>query len=369
MRNFQLSLQNEMVSMMGKKEVEISNIKNPDAFNPSFFPPEIFVREELKQVIEEITEYDNIGVAENMIIYGFRGSGKTVSLRSITKILEKIGKKGTKTIFVNVRENPSERKIYSQIADKNELKGLDTTEIKKLADKNLEDRTILILDEIDFLKNYDILYHLVETKILLILITQKIYWYEREMTDESIKSRMKPTHITFSNYNITELNQILKSRADLGLNSYSETGISELASLICKEYRSDVRIGIKALKLLGKLNKWDYTMITKAAYQAAAEVEGDAISDLSYRNLMVLYLLQKHRDTNKTFAALSDIKDPNSPVGTITKPTFLNSVWHLQNIGLVLLVPKREGRYSTFETQILLSDPAMITNEIKRRQS
>ncbi|EQD62697.1 AAA family ATPase, partial [mine drainage metagenome] len=48
-----------------------------------------------------------------------------------------------------------------------------------------------------------------------------------------------------------------------------------LAALLVREYRSDARIGVKALKIIGRLNKWDDDSVRTALKQAYVEVEGE----------------------------------------------------------------------------------------------
>ena len=59
-------------------------------------------------------------------------------------------------------------------------------------DSLLSGKAIMILNEVDYLQDYDILYHITRhTKANLILLTQKVYWY-KEMSDESVKSSPQP---------------------------------------------------------------------------------------------------------------------------------------------------------------------------------
>ena len=42
-----------------------------------------------------------------------------------------------------------------------------------------------------------------------------------------------------------------------GLNEYDKESLGLLSALLVRDYRSDARIGIKALEILGRSNIWD----------------------------------------------------------------------------------------------------------------
>ena len=134
-------------------------------------------------------------------------------------------------------------------------RGHDIDEVKNKFDSLLSGKSIVILDEVDFLQDYDILYHITRhTKANLILLTQKVYWY-KDMNDESVKSSLQPDHIVFHEYNTDEIREILKMRAEEGLNKFDKVALGLLSALLVRDYRSDARIGIKALEILGRSNK------------------------------------------------------------------------------------------------------------------
>ncbi len=70
-------------------------------------------------------------------------------------------------------------------------------------------------------------------------------------------------------------------------------------------------------------------MIT-ALKQAYIEVEGETLKNLGDRDLLILAALIKNQDTNKAY---SEVSASN----------------HLQNLGLVTLIKKKNGRYYTME--------------------
>ena len=337
------------------RAAETSNMKNAQAFNISYTPDEILIRRELERVTDDLADYVNLGIPRHIIIYGSKGSGKTLSALMMAKALRDT--KSVPYFYINVRENPTSTKIYRNIT-KMFGKGHEVEEVRSKCDSLLSDKSIVVLDEIDFLQDYDILYHITRhTKANLILLTQKVYWY-KNMNDESVKSSLQPDHIVFHEYNSEEIREILRMRAKEGLNEFDKESLGLLSALLVRDYRSDARIGIKALEILGRSNKWDENSVTTALKQAYVEVEGETLKNLGDRDLLILAMLIKNQETNKAYSEVSSSN--NTYLRGVSKSTFFQSVNYLQNLGLVTLIKKNIGRYYTMASQILLSDETIV---------
>ncbi len=249
-----------MVAKLDARAVETSNMKNAQVCNIAYTPGETLIRSELEKVIDDLADYVNLDLPSH-IIHGFKGSGKTLSAPIMAK-----APRDTKSVpyfYVNVRENPTSTKIYRNIA-RLFGKGHEIEEVKNRYDEMLSSKSLVVLDKVDFLQDYDILYHITRrTKAILILLTQKVYWY-KNMNDESVKSSLQPDHIVFHEYSTEEIMKILKTRAKEGLNEYGREALGLLYALLVRDYRSDARIGIKALEILGRSNKWSENSATTA---------------------------------------------------------------------------------------------------------
>ncbi|EQD55655.1 AAA family ATPase [mine drainage metagenome] len=173
------------------------------------------------------------------------------------------------------------------------------------------------------------------------------------MNDESVKSSLQPDHIVFHEYSSDEIREILKMRADEGLNRYDKESLGLLSAMLVRDYRSDARIGIKALEIIGRLNKWDDDSVRASLKQAYVEVEGETLKNLGDRDLLILAALIKNQDTNRAYSEVS--ASGNMLLRGVSKSTFFQSVNYLQNLGLITLIKKKIGRYYTMESQILLS--------------
>ena len=351
-----------MAAKLTTRAAETSNMKNARVFNINYTPNEILIRTELERVTDDLADYVNLGLPRHIIIYGSKGSGKTLSALIMAKALRDT--KAVPYFYINVRENPTSTKIYRNIT-RLFGKGHEVEEVKSKCDSMLSNKSIVILDEIDFLQDYDVLYHITRhTKANLILLTQKVYWY-KNMNDESVKSSLQPDHIVFHEYSTEEIREILKMRAKEGLNEYGREALGLLSALLVRDYRSDARIGIKALEILGRSNKWDEESVVTALKQAYIEVEGETLKNLGDRDLLILAALIKNQDTNKAYSEVS--ASNQLLLRGVSKSTFFQSVNYLQNLGLVTLIKKKIGRYYTMESQILLSDESIVNAELRKR--
>ena len=173
----------------------------------STLPTRQLIRSELERVTDDLAGYVNLGLPRHITIYGSKGSGKTLSALIMTKALRDT--KSVPYFYVNVREDPTSIKIYWNTACLFG-NGHEVEEVKNRCDEMLSSKSLVVLDKVDFLQDYDILYHITRrTKAILILLTQKVYWY-KNMNDESVKSSLQTDHIVFHEYSTEEIREILK---------------------------------------------------------------------------------------------------------------------------------------------------------------
>ena len=68
----------------------------------------------MERVTDDLADYVNLGLPKHIIIYGSKGSGKTLSALIMEKALRDT--KSVPYFYVNVRKNPISTKIYRNIA-------------------------------------------------------------------------------------------------------------------------------------------------------------------------------------------------------------------------------------------------------------
>ena len=138
-----------------------------------------------------------------------------------------------------------------------------------------------------------------------------------------------------------------------------------MSALLIRDYWSGARIGIKALEILGRSNRWDEDSIKTALKRAYVEVEGETLKNLGDRDLLILAALIKNQNTNRAYSEVS--ASGHLLARGVSKSTFFQSVNYLQNRGLITLIKKKIGRYYTMESQILLSDASIVSGELRKR--
>ncbi len=94
-------------------------------------------------------------------------------------------------------------------------------------------------------------------------------------------------------------------------------------------------------------------------------MEGETSRNFSDRDLLILASLIKNQDTNKAYAEVSN--NDNIVLKGMLKSTFFQSVNYLQNLGLIILIKKKIGRYYAVESQTLLSDGSLVSAELRKK--
>jgi cell division control protein 6 len=345
-------------------ETILSNIKNPDVFNLDYVPNEIYIRKELEVIADYIVKYVLTGIPNNLIVYGNKGSGKTTSILNLLNALK--DEKKLDYVYLNALDNPTSYKLFEAIAGKTG-RGYALNDTIQWAKEKLTGRYVVVIDEVDVLKDNKILYYLSrETRVSIILLTQKLFWFNG--LEESIKSSLQPIHINFKAYEVDEIKTILEMRAKEGLNKYEEGGLNLMSAVIYRDYNSDVRVGIRALYLLGQYNEWNDENTNRALEQAYKEVEYSVIKNLKDTEVIIIKALIKENNTNKAYNIAENYM--NEILGySIKKRQYFNIIHDLNNLGLFNIVRKREGRYYTLEVQMLMPDTKLIQNELKNRFS
>jgi len=345
-------------------ETILSNIKNSDVFNLDYVPNEIYIRKELEVIADYIVKYVLTGIPNNLIVYGNKGSGKTTSILNLLNALK--DEKKLDYIYLKALDNPTSYKLFEAIAGKTGRR-YALNDIIQWAKEKLTGRYVVVIDEANVLKDNKILYYLSrETRASIILLTHKLFWFNS--LEENIKSSLQPIHINFKTYKIDEIKTILKMRAKEGLNKYEEGGLNLMSAVIYRDYNSDMRVGIRALYLLGQYNKWNDENINKALEQAYKEVEYSVIRNLKDTEVIIIKALMQENNTNKAYNIAENYM--NEMLGySIKKRQYFNIIHDLNNLGLFNIVRKREGRYYTLEVQMLMPDTKLIQNELKNRFS
>jgi len=350
----------EKIRSKPKREVIITN---PKIFSLDYVPERIYLRRELDEVIKSVRNYLSLGVPEHIIVYGSKGSGKTVSLKFLLRAIRE-GYKNVLTVYINCRNTNTEYKVYKAILGRavSALNARDKV-IRKLKSK----KAIIVLDDIEALiKPADLLFILSrETNAQMIISATNIYWY-KNLQDEAVKSSLLPQQIVFKQYNPEEISKILLMRAQEGLARYDEGIINLIAALVARDYQSDVRIAIRALYHIAKNNDWNGDAVREYVELASREVDLYTINTLSDTNLIVLYSALREKTTSRAYKIAKAIIRRIYPHSTLSKRTYFKAINYLQALGLLLKIQvKAKGRY-TYEIELLV-DRDIVERAFKER--
>ena len=350
------------------KSIPESAVKDPRVFSFEYVPERIYMRKELRPVLDVVKSYIAYGVPEHIIIYGFKGSGKTVSLKAVLEAV-KLANPDILCIYVNARSASTEYKLYKAIVGG----GVSIPMAKERMLEILRNRkAIIVIDDIDTLTTAQPLFVLSrETNALLLMMsTTNIYWFEN-LVDPSTKSSLSPKEIYFSPYKSEEIREILRMRAEEGLKYWEDYILDYIANIVAGQFQGDVRIAIRALFHIARMNKWNIETAKEAITIAISEIERHTINSLADLDIFILYILSKTRKTSEAYKLLKETATKmfgaESGFAKISKKTFFRSISYLQSLGLMLLIKARanRGRY-TYEVE-LIADRQTIEKTFEER--
>jgi len=203
----------------------------------------------------------------NLTIYGTPGSGKTAVVNYVLKILNEVAEEENvsdlvHTVYISCPEVPSQSPLLQRIISelrKERVKltgwGIDKHyEVLKKTLSNLKGNVILVLDEIDKVRNLDdLLYNLTRirieggAKLSIIGISNDLKYME--YLDSRVRSSLGRNSILFPPYNAEELIQILQERAREGIKEgVLDEDVIPYCSALAAQRDGDARFAIDLLR-------------------------------------------------------------------------------------------------------------------------
>jgi cell division control protein 6 len=338
------------------------NIKNNVVFRLDYVPENIYEREQYRIIGREIGVHMGKGAGSNLLLSGTRGTGKTLTVRHLLGESKKFAvERGIdlEVFYIPVRRCRNTYSILKEITSSKHGTPYDT--LMKRAKKKLEEKKIILaLDELEFLEDMEVLYFLSrETNVMILAIATNPLWVKK--LEDSIQSSFQPEPIIFPPYSTSELFEILKQRAELGLNKYDENGIEILSAVVASKFNGDARYGILALKHLGVENRWNEDAVNTAVAKSVRDLELLLLTTLSHESLDLLSILASHPDgmsTTELFHVFGRKWD-------VSKPTFFTYLNDLEKQGLIGTGGGKRGK--PYVVTLLLQYPELIEEELKKR--
>ncbi len=348
----------EQRAELGKRT---STVKDFAVFDFNYVPKQPVMRDECRELIRDMLQFDLAGVPNHHAIIGSRGSGKTLMLRYLQQVMPQ--QTGLEFFYGNCRHHNTTFRLLAHFLGVR-ARGSSLSELYDRFLERCNGKTVVILDEIDLMSPKDrrreILYLLSRSeKPFMVVMLSNSPQVLKEL-DAATRSSLQPVPLHFRNYGTDQLREILKQRAAAGLSRWNDGDLSQIAALTVKLANSDARVAIKTLKY----SVMDSTGTLKDAFERARrDVVIDLITDLSDPNLLILSATSTARtdfakDIYQCYFRLSEAQS-EQPFSYVH---FYANLSYLQSVGLVALVSTKQGR--TYTNRVLLTFDRHVLKEI-----
>ncbi len=229
-----------------------------EAFDPGYVPEQFSHRSEQLHALSGCIKPALKGARPvNALLVGAPATGKTTSIRIAFEQLEEYTKKIV-PVYANCAILQSQFRIFSEIHKKvfGFLPPETGTPLTKICDSVFEklakEKKALLAALDDFsLPNADTLYNILRAYEMYNVKTAvfvAVHKNEMHKLDDKTRSIFNPQEIVFHPYTTSQMLDILKSRAEIGLypNVVSNSILEEIA--VAASERNDLRFGIELLK-------------------------------------------------------------------------------------------------------------------------
>ena len=331
------------------------SIINYSIFDFNHVPEKPLIREETKQIIDALIRYEETKIPINQVIFGSRGSGKTLMVKYLEQLFEEDS--SLTILYANVRYYSTSFKILAHLLSVSS-RGLSLSELYNRFREKYSSKTVIILDEVHLWapkeRQRELLYFLSRDKrnYMVIMLSNDPRFLSD--IDQSVRSTLQPELIHFRNYNAEEIRIILNYRARNGLRKLDNAVNSKIAAYTMKEANSDVRVAIKSLFYWATQSK---KSVENCFEEARRDIYVDLIADLSDTNLIILRAASQVADkfAKKVFAAYVESarlkhEHPCSYVH------FYNQLSYLQSLGLVMMLSTKVNKTYANRITILCNE-------------
>lgn len=330
-------------------------------FDFSYIPQEPVLREECKLLADEMLRFDLSGIANHHAIIGSRGSGKTLMVRYLQRVMQRHA--DLDIVYANCRHHNSSFKVLAHWLDM-PPRGFSLAELFHRFCQQHQNKTLVILDEIDLMSAKDrrkeILYLLSRSEQpFMVFMLSNSPQVLREL-DAATRSSLQPIPLHFKNYDAPQIQEILRDRARQGLHHWGEGMLAEIAALTVRLTNSDARVAIKTLQYAVTRPELDL----RACFdQARQDLIIDLVNDLSDATLMILRAVTTAKldlakgvyDRYRRYC-LEQREQPFSYMH------FYSHLSYLQSVGLVVLVSTKTGR--AYTNRVLLTFDSKVVDQI-----
>lgn len=377
-----------------------SVFKNKAVLQSAHTPDTILHRDkEITAIASILAPSLRLDKPSNIFIYGKAGCGKTLSVRHVTKEIEKHAVNNNinlRVLYINCKLKKIADTEYRLIAQLSREygkaippTGLPTDEVYKTfhnAVDSSEGINIIILDEVDELVKKvgdEILYNLTRindelknSKISLIGISNDMVFLEA--LDPRVRSSLSEEEIMFAPYNALQLQDILIQRAKEAFKEGSiQAGVIEKCAAYAAREHGDARRCMELLRVAGEIaerNNFDKVAIEHID-SADEKIERDRLMVIlttqPKQSQATLYSIVSISIGNKGNIFTGDVYELYKGICTriglrpLTQRRVSDIIAELDMLGIINVKVISKGRYGRTR-EISLSVPGTATPRIKR---
>lgn len=340
---------------------QASTISDYSIFDFNYVPQNPLIREETKQIIDAFLKYEKTNIPVNQVIFGSRGSGKTLMI----KYLEQIFRTDStlNILYANVRYYSTSFKILAHLLNVSS-RGLSLSELYNRFTKQYSSKTVVILDEVHLWapkeRQRELLYFLSrDNRNYMIIMLSNDPRFLNDI-DQSVKSTLQPELIHFRNYNADEIRKILYDRANTGLKFIEEGINSKISAYTVREANSDVRVALKSLFYWATKGE---ESLEQCFENARRDIYIDLIADLSDTNLLILKAASQIGDkfAKKVHMNYTDLARRNREQAC-SYVHFYNQLSYLQSLGLIMMLSTKVNK--TYANRITILCNEKIVHQV-----
>jgi cell division control protein 6 len=257
--------------------------------------------DELKAVADQLQGVVRGQSPDHTVIFGKTGTGKSLVSRHVADRAKRAAQGlAVGSVYIDCAEDNTETQAVSQMArelnDPDEtdidipIAGLSTSRYYKLLWEILDirfDAAIIILDEVDMMKDDSILMKLsraeeagkIDCRLGIIAISNKLRYTDN--LDKRVQSSFQHKELYFEPYDSFQLKDIMERRIDAFKDGAVDDGVLELAAGLGAKEHGDARKAIDILRNAGDIaNKQGNTQITEEyVRKAQKKAEEDRFRD------------------------------------------------------------------------------------------
>ena len=361
---------------------------NREVLRPTYIPENLPHRKkQIKSLADTLSAALKGETPSNILIYGKTGTGKTATVKYVSKELEEMGsERGSKCtlLYINSEVFDTQYRVFTYLArvfNKHvPMIGWPTdmvySEFKTGIDA--EDRSVIvILDEVDKLasKGDGALYNLSRinselnnAKVSMIGISNDLTF--TELLDQRVRSSLGEEEIIFPPYNANQLQDILGERAEIAFNeSAIDDAVISLCAAFAAQEHGDARRALDLLRVSGEIaERTGSERVTEEHVRLAGKkIEANRIVEvvktLPLQSKIVLSgVLQLHREKNKSRFSSGEVYNMyrklcgHLGMEALTQRRVTDLVSELDILGLINAAIVNRGRYGRTK-EISLSVP------------